>query len=168
MLTRQDIMSNYSSFIAKKATLDRIRPFTLDDVNNVHHQFQQDQEGTFFFDLEGRRHQVELGRCLVIGTRPEDRRTTTPEKVNRYRVPVGEADGEGFQFYRLKEPRLLTCFDIPHAFALDNQNGGQVWHCPALDGGYVVWDHLQPDSPMRVIQRDIFHQTYERVESTKQ
>src|SRR5437667_1621315 len=104
VLTRQDILS-YPSFMAKKIAPDRIRPFTPEDVQNLHHAFLQDERGTHFFDLEGRRHQVELGRCLCIGISPEDRRATSQEKVDRYRYPVSAVDREGFRLYRLKEPR---------------------------------------------------------------
>jgi hypothetical protein len=161
ILTRQEILA-YSNFTARKVATDKIRPFTEDDVSNVRGEFQQDDGGTFFLDLEGRRHQVILGRCLCIGTSPEDRRTTPQEKVDLYRYPVSDEDEEGFRFYRLKAPRSLTCYDISHPFLLDNENGGQLWHCPDPTGGYVVWD-LQPANPMRVVQRAIFDQTYERV-----
>jgi hypothetical protein len=166
ILTKQDIiMGNYSSFIAKKAVPDRIRPFTEDDVKNVRNEFQQDNGGTFFLDLEGRRHQVELGLCLCIGTSAQDRRTTSKAKVDLYRSPISGTDEEGFRLYQLKQARHLTCFDIPHAFDLDNENGTQLWQCRHSTGGYVVWDGQLTHS-MRVIQRDIFEQTYERVQET--
>ena len=160
VLTKQDVIG-YPGFIAKKVAPDRIRPFTQIDVDNTHNEFQQDERGTHFFDLEGRRHQVELGKCLVIGASPEDRRATSLEKVERYRYPVSSVDGEGFRLYRLKQPRMLTCYDIPYAFDLDNQNGAAHWQCRHPAGGYVVWDG-DPASVMRVIQREIFDQTYER------
>ena len=163
ILTKQDILTGgYTSFMAKKAVADRIRPFTQNDVDNVHQEFEQDEHGTYFLDLEGRRHGVELGRCLVIGVSAEDRRTTSQEKVDRYRYPVSSADEEGFRLYQLKEPRLLTCFDIPHPFDLDNENGAARWQCRHQACGYVVWDG-QNASGMRVIQRDIFEKTYKRV-----
>ena len=99
---------------------------------------------------------------LVIGTSAEDRRTMLREKVERYRYSVSPADEEGFRFYQLREPRLLTCFDIPHPFLLDNENGAARWQCRHPTGGYVVWDG-QKASVMRVIQRDIFEKTYQRV-----
>ena len=149
VLTKQDVI-DYPSFIAKKVAPDRIRVFTSDDIDNVHNEFLQDESGTHFFDLEGRRHQVEMGKCLVIGTSPEDRRTTLLEKVERYRYPISSLDGEGFRLYRLKDPRLLTCYDIPHPFDLDNGNGTAQWQCRHPTGGYVVWDG-DPASSMRVI-----------------
>lgn len=163
VLTKQDILTgNYPGFMAKKIAPDRIRAFTSEDVRNDRNEFQQDELGTHFFDLEGRRHQVEMGKCLVIGTSPDDRRATTLEKVERYRYPISLPDGEGFRLYRLREPRLLTCYDIPHAFDLDNQNGAARWQCRHPTGGYVVWDGDKAHS-LRVIQREIFDQTYERV-----
>jgi hypothetical protein len=163
VLTKQDILTgNYPSFKAMKVAPDRIRAVTSEDVRNDRNEFQQDERGTHFFDLEGRRHQVEMGKCLVIGTSPEDRRATSQEKVDRYRYPVSSVDGEGFRLYRLKDPRVLICYDIPHAFDLDNQNGAARWQCKHPTGGYIVWDG-NPASSMRVIQREIFDQTYERV-----
>lgn len=161
ILTRVDILGNYPSFLARKAVADRIRPFTQEDVDNIHNEFLQDGGGTHFFDLEGRRHQVKLGLCLCIGIGPQDRRSTSQQKVDRYRYPISPPDEEGFRLYRLKEPRLLTCYDIPHPFDLDNENGTALWQCRHPTGGYVVWDGEQTNS-MRVIQRDIFEQTYVR------
>lgn len=165
ILTKQAILTGgYASFRARKVAPDKIRPLMPEDVRNERGEFLQDEQGTYFFDLEGRRHEVRLGRCLVIGVSAEDRRTTSPEKVDRYRYPVSPADEEGFRQYQLKEPRLLTCFDIPHSFLLDNENGAALWQCRCSTGGYVVWDG-QPTSVMRVIQRSIFGQTYEKMDA---
>lgn len=163
VLTKRDIiLGNYRVFHARKVAPDRIRAFTQEDVDNVNNEFQQDVEGTYFFDLEGRRHSVEVGKCLVVGTGPEDRRSTSQEKVERYREPISTPDAQGFQLYRLKKPRPLSCYDIPHPFDLYNENGAARWQCRHPNGGYVVWDG-DPTSSMRVIQREIFDQTYERV-----
>lgn len=164
VLTKEVVLGgSYLKFIAKKVALDRIRPFTQDDVDNIHGEFFQDEQETYFFDLEGRRHKVRIGYCLCIGTSLEDRRATAQKKVDLYRDPVSELDEEGFRLYKLKEPRPLTCFDIPHPFYLDNQNETQLWECLHPKGGYIVWDEKQPELPLRVIQRDIFDITYEAV-----
>ena len=162
VLTKRDIiLGDYHVFHARKVAADKIRPFTQDDVDNVNNEFLQDIEGVYFFDLEGRRHDVVLGKCLVIGTSPDDRRATTQEKVERYRIPISSPDTQGFRLYRLKHPRPLSSYDIPHPFDLDNDNGAALWQCRNATGGYVVWDG-DPHSSLRVIQREIFDKTYER------
>ncbi len=163
MLKAQDVFS-YPRFLAKKVAPTRIRPFIEDDVQNVNGEFLQDARGTFFWDLEQRRQRVEIGRCLLVGTSPQDRWTTSTESVVRDRVAIGPADEDGFRLYVIKDPTSLTCFDINHAFSFDPGDGTTPWICENPAGGYIVWNGIADEgSTMRVVQRPIFNLTYERV-----
>jgi hypothetical protein len=163
MLTPRDV-TLYPRLTAKKVAPTRIRPFTDEDVKNVHNEFLRDQSGTYFWDLEQRRQKVEIGRCLLVGVRPQDRWTSSEASVARERVAIGPADEAGFRRYLLKDPTPLTCFDIDHAFSLDNEDGKEPWTCDDASGAYVTWNGIMGQgSIMRVVQRAIFEQTYQRV-----
>jgi hypothetical protein len=161
-LTPKEVMT-YPQFPARKTAPTKIRSFTEEDVENVRGEFQQDAEGTFFLDLENRRQKVEVGRCLCVGTSPQDRWTSSQKRVDQERVAVGPADEAGFRRYVMKNPTRLTCFDIGHPFALDNEDGKEAWECQDPSGGYITWNRVTGQgSIMRVVQRTPFDATYER------
>lgn len=69
-----------------KNVATKIRPFT-----------EHDDLGSTFKDLEGREHQVELGRCFCVGVDGE-RWTCSVTSLERDRV--SDPDAEGFCLYQ--------------------------------------------------------------------
>lgn len=114
-----------------------------------------------FYDLEGRKHEVVVGRCICIGSEGE-RWTCSIASVDRDRYPIGEQDEHGYQEYKMKQPRPLRCFDISFPFTLVVP-GKVPWSCQDVAGAIITWNgEVQEHLDMRIIQRSIFEKTYER------
>lgn len=154
ILTAEGVVANHHPERWCKTASTRIKKIlTQADI--------QAEPDPFFFDLEGRRHEVTIGRCICIGVEGE-RWTSSLASVERERIPVSEADEQGYREYRMKEPTPVLCFDIPFPFML-RLAGKADWHCSDPTGAFITWNgKTGTDLDMRVIKRSIFEKTYEQ------
>jgi len=143
---------NYERFFAIKTAGTWIKKLrTQEDVDSAMGERS-------FFDLEGKEHQVIIGRCICVGEAGE-RWTSSIASVERDRFPFGEPDGNGYQLHYILHPRPIACFVLP--FAFDLLTAKRTWHCET--SGIVTWNGKYADElDMRVIQREIFDATYTR------
>jgi hypothetical protein len=155
LLTFDQVIAGYPSSLWKKTATTRVKKLlTLADVDS--------EPQRVFMDLEGRKHELKVGRCICIGVEGE-MWTCSLASLERERIPVGEPDEQGYQDYQQKHPLTLLCFDVPTAFTLLLPKG-EPWVCEDLSGGIVTWNGEWGDKLiMRVIQRSIFHKTYSPV-----
>jgi len=152
MLQPKDVLEgSYERFYATKTSGTWIKKLlTQEDVDSV--------DETSFFDLEGREHQVVIGRCICRGVNGE-RWSSSLASVERDRYAVGEPDAQGYQLHYMVRPNPVLCFAIPHRFGLIGEKG--IWLCK--ERGFITWNGKQgKELDMRVIEYDIFESTYTR------
>jgi hypothetical protein len=149
VLTPEIVIRRYQWTSWVKNTPTKIRPFTEQDRTTI---------GPTFCDLEGREHQVIVGRALCVGLQGE-RWTTSIASLERDRVAVSGPDSEGFRLYQMRNPQPVKVFDVPHPFMLVVR--GESWSCEDAVGGYITWNGKQgAELVMRVNQRSTFQATY--------
>lgn len=154
ILTPEQVLAAYHPTHWVKTASTRIKIIDEADV----------QKETSFLDLEGRRHEVRIGRCLCIG--PQDERwTCSVESLERDRYPITDEDAEGYREYKMKHPRPVRCFEIPFPFVL--RINGEDWRCDDVAGGMITWNGKIGDRlVMRVIARSAFLLSYSRRDGT--
>lgn len=146
-LIAKDVIRSRSFRRAIKIAPAKIRPFTKRDVQDL---------GPAFLDLEGREHRVEIGRYLCVGI--EGERWTCSQKSMESRVAISEPDEEGFRLYVQRDPQPVLVTLIDESFSLLLPDGGR-W---TSQSGFVTWNGLEGDGLlMRVVEKNIFHQTYQ-------
>ena len=152
ILTGEEVLAAYRPTFWKKNASTRIKKIVS--------QADLDTEPEHsFLDLEGRRHHLAIGRCICIGVEGE-RWTCSLSSLERDRDPVGEVDAQGYQEYKMKNPRSMRCFDIPFPFILVFP-GKAPWNCEDQDGAIITWNGKTGDLlDMRVIKRSVFEATY--------
>ena len=150
-LTPEEVIQRYQATRWVKTAPTRIRPITEEDIRVM---------GPSFRDLEGCEQRVALDRSLCIG--PEGEMwTCSNTSLERDRFPVGSPDNEGFTLYHMRNPRPVYCFDIPEQFTL--QANGKTWESQET-GGIITWNgKCGQEAVMRVIKRNIFHETYTQI-----
>ena len=155
ILTPEQVITHYQYRIWRKTASTRIKQILTEvDV--------QAELEPFFFDLEGRRHEIKIGRCICRGVEGE-RWTTSVESLLRDRYPVGEKDADGYQEYKMKNPRAVFCFDIPFPFIL-RIAGKADWQCSDTVGAIITWNGETENKllDMRVVKKSVFEKTYEQ------
>ncbi len=149
VLSIEQVLRAYTSLPYIKSVPTKIKQVTEEDIAYE----------PFFYDLEGRRHDLTTERCICIGPDGE-RWTTSQQSLERDRYPISEEDAEGYRLYLMRNPKAIQCFDISFPFALISK--GETWTCENANGGMITWNGKQgEDGDMRVIARTIFEQTYE-------
>jgi hypothetical protein len=144
-LTAEDVLATLTFRRAVKTAPVRIRPFTEEDVRTI---------GPSFFDLEQRPQRVEVGRYLCIGSSNEQ--WTCSEKSMAARLPISKPDSEGFRLYVQRDPQpvFVTLIDGPFCLTLLSDR----WESEA---GVITWNGQRGDNLiMRVVEKNIFYQTY--------
>lgn len=160
-LTAEDILERSAFQSAIKVAGTRIRPFTEEDVLNKSGEFLVDAAGTFFLDLEMRRHTVQVGRYLCVGSQGE--RWTSSAKSMQDRVAVSMPDADGFRQYRQRAPHPVQAVILTEPFALEVH--GDLWQSQK-DGGVITWNGKTGNElQMRVITRSAFSATYQMVDA---
>ena len=146
-LTAEDVLTTGSFRRVVKTAPVKIRPFTEQDVLEI---------GPSFLDLEGRKQRVEVGRYLCVGIQGE--RWTCGKSSMEARKAISEPDTEAFRLYVQRNPQavLVALIDEPFHLTLP---GGDDWTSQA---GVTTWNGLSGDQMiMRVVEKDIFYQTYQ-------
>jgi hypothetical protein len=136
----------------KKTAITRIKKIlTQADIES--------EPATFFFDLEGRRHEVAIGRCICVGIEGE-RWSCSLESLERDRYPVGDEDAQRYRPYKMRNPRPVRCFDLMYPFVLIISQKSP-WQCPDEEGAIITWNGEIGDKlDMRVVKRSVFLRTY--------
>jgi hypothetical protein len=150
ILTPEDVIQRYPYTLCLKYASTRIKIIDETDIARE----------ASFLDLEGRTHEVKLGRCICIGSQGE-RWTCSVESLKRDRYPVSESDAQGYRDYKMKQSQSVHCFDLPFPFTLLHKG---EWLCEESSGGIITWNGQHGEAlDMRVVRRGVFTATYQAI-----